>query len=132
MSVAKRSNEALWRRIQRSVQNQAVAGTAAGQWSARKAQLAVQRYKAAGGRYVGPKSSKNSLARWTRQKWRTKSGRPSHITGERYLPEKAIQALSSREYAATSRAKRRAMRSGQQYSAQPTSIRRKTAKYRRS
>lgn len=130
MSTATRSNEALWRRIQQRVLAQNVAGTAAGQWSARKAQLAVRRYKAAGGRYVGPKSPRNSLARWSRQRWRTRSGRPSHITGERYLPERAIKALSAREYAATTAAKRRSMARGQQFSRQPKAIAAKTARFR--
>jgi len=34
-----------------SIKNSAVQGTAAGQWSARKAQLLAKRYKAAGGGY---------------------------------------------------------------------------------
>ena len=52
------------------------------------------------------KKSQKSLKSWTKQKWRTKSGKPSAKTGERYLPEKAIKALSSKEYAATTRKKR--------------------------
>jgi hypothetical protein len=34
-----------------SIKAQAVQGTAAGQWSARKAQLLAKKYKAAGGSY---------------------------------------------------------------------------------
>ena len=117
-----RTNEALWQRIRSSVTARAVEGTAAGQWSARKAQLAVRMYKAQGGRYVGPKSPRNSLVRWGSQRWRTGSGRPSHITGERYLPEKAIAALSVSDYAATTAAKRHSMRLGHQYSKQPSDI----------
>ena len=56
------------------------------------------------------KSSQKSLKRWTKQKWRTKSGKPStqgkKATGERYLPEKAIKALTAAEYAATTKKKR--------------------------
>ena len=50
--------------------------------------------------------SQKSLKKWTKQDWRTKSGKPSAKTGERYLPAKAIKSLSSSEYAATTRAKR--------------------------
>ena len=52
------------------------------------------------------KKSQKSLKSWTKQKWRTKSGKPSAKTGERYLPEKAIKSLSAKEYAATTRKKR--------------------------
>lgn len=75
--------------------------------------------------------SQKSLKAWTKQKWRTKSGKPSGKTGERYLPEKAIQSLSSAEYAATTRAKRKGKAAGKQFVAQPKSIAKKTAKFRR-
>ena len=82
------------------------------------------------------KKSQRSLLSWGKQKWRTKSGKPStqgsEATGERYLPEKAIKALSSREYAATTSAKRRAIRKGKQFSKQPRKIARKTARYRKT
>jgi len=78
--------------------------------------------------------SQRSLRAWTRQKWRTKSGKPStqgpKATGERYLPEKAIKALSASEYAASSAAKRKAVRAGRQVSKQPKKIAAKTKKYR--
>ena len=54
------------------------------------------------------KKSQRSLRSWTKQKWRTKSGKKSSETGERYLPKKAIQALSSEEYARTTAEKRKA------------------------
>ena len=76
------------------------------------------------------KESQRSLRKWTEQKWRTKSGKPSGETGERYLPEKAIKALSSSEYAATTKAKREGTRSGRQFVKQPKAIAKKTAKYR--
>ena len=75
--------------------------------------------------------SQRSLKAWSKQKWRTKSGKKSSETGERYLPEKAIKALSSAEYAATTRAKRRDSKKGKQHSKQPKKIAKKTAKYRR-
>ena len=72
-----------------------------------------------------------SLKAWGKQKWRTKSGKKSSVTGERYLPEKAIKALSSAEYAATTRAKRQGTKKGKQFVKQPKGIAKKTAKYRR-
>ena len=72
-----------------------------------------------------------SLKSWGKQKWRTKSGKKSSITGERYLPSAAIKSLSAAEYAATTRAKRRDSKKGKQHSKQPKKIAKKTAKYRR-
>ena len=80
------------------------------------------------------KAPQRSLANWTKQKWRTKSGKPStqgsKATGERYLPEAAIKALSSSEYSASSAAKRTASRAGKQVSKQPKKIAKKTARFR--
>lgn len=75
--------------------------------------------------------SQQSLRKWTKQKWRTKSGKKSEDTGERYLPEKAIEALSPEEYAATSRAKRAGSKKGKQFVKQPKRIAKKVAKYRK-
>ena len=71
-----------------------------------------------------------SLKAWTKQKWKTKSGKNSSLTGERYLPEKAIKSLSAREYARTTAKKRRDKAAGKQFSKQPKSIARKTKRYR--
>lgn len=76
------------------------------------------------------KAPQKSLKDWTAQKWRTKSGKPSSKTGERYLPEAAIKALSPAEYAATTAAKRKGMKSGKQFVRQPKQIAEKTAKFR--
>jgi len=76
------------------------------------------------------KAPQKSLKDWGDQKWGTKSGKPSSETGERYLPEKAIKALSSQEYAATTKAKREGKAKGQQFVAQPKKIAAKTAQYR--
>ena len=76
------------------------------------------------------KKSQKSLANWSKQKWRTKSGKPSAKTGERYLPEAAIIALSPQEYAATTRAKRKGTKAGKQFVKQPKGIAKKTARYR--
>ena len=78
--------------------------------------------------------SQQSLKSWTKQKWRTKSGKPStqgpKATGERYLPSAAIKSLSSSEYAATTRAKRKGTKAGKQFVAQPKSIAKKTKPFR--
>lgn len=80
------------------------------------------------------KKPQQSLKNWTKQKWRTKSGKPStqgpKATGERYLPSAAIKSLSSAEYAATSRAKRKGKKAGKQYVKQPKSIARKVRSFR--
>jgi hypothetical protein len=76
------------------------------------------------------KAPQKSLKKWTKQKWRTKSGKPSAKTGERYLPEAAIKALSDEEYAATTRAKRAGTKKGKQFVKQPKRIAKKTARYR--
>jgi len=81
------------------------------------------------------KKPQKSLKKWTKQKWRTKSGKPStqgpKATGERYLPEKAIKALSSKEYAATSRAKRKGTKRGKQHVSQPKKVAKKVRRYRK-
>lgn len=101
-----------------------------GKHSARAMQLAVKYYKDSGGTYSGKKKSTNKLSKWTKQKWTTKSGKPSSKTGERYLPEKAIKSLSSKEYAATTKAKRKGTKQGKQFVKQPKKIAKKVKKYR--
>ena len=96
-------------------------GGRAGQWSARKAQMVAQAYEAAGGGYRGRRrKTQRSLKRWTKQKWRTASGKPSGETGEAYAPARTIAALKGtaagrRKLARANRAKRRATRAGRQY-----------------
>ena len=77
------------------------------------------------------KESQKSLRAWTKQKWRTKSGKPSSETGERYLPEKAIKALSDEEYRSTTKAKREGTKAGKQFVKQPEKVARKVRKYRK-
>ena len=101
-----------------------------GKHSARAMQLAVKYYKDSGGTYSGKKKSTNKLSKWSKQKWKTKSGKPSGKTGERYLPEKAIKSLSSKEYAATTKAKRKGTAAGKQFVKQPKKIARKTKRFR--
>lgn len=118
-------------RLKDQIMKESVAGTKAGQWSARKAQLLAQRYEDKGGGYSGAKTEgQKSLSKWTDEKWTTKSGKPSSQTGERYLPEKAIKSLSASEYAATTKAKREGKAQGKQFVKQPESIAKKTSKYR--
>ena len=71
-----------------------------------------------------------SLKKWGKQKWRTKSGKKSSITGERYLPSAAIRSLTAAEYAATTRAKRRDKKKGKQFSKQPKKIAAKVRRFR--
>jgi hypothetical protein len=79
------------------------------------------------------KDSQKSLRKWTKQKWRTKSGKPStqgkDATGERYLPEKAIKAMSPQEYGASTRKKREDLRKGKQYSGQTKKAKAKTKRF---
>jgi len=76
------------------------------------------------------KNPQQSLKDWSKQNWRTKSGKPSSVTGERYLPEAAIKSLSAKEYAATTKVKREGTKAGKQFVAQPKAIAKKTAKFR--
>jgi hypothetical protein len=129
-ATARRTDEKLWNRVKARVTRGSKGGKP-GQWSARKAQLAVGEYKKAGGGYSGGKSADNHLSQWTREEWGTKSGRKSLESGERYLPKRAREKLSDREYAATTRRKREDLKKGRQYSAQPRAVARKTAQARR-
>ena len=72
-----------------------------------------------------------NLIAWIKQKWKTKSGKKSSVTGERYLPEKAIKSLTAAEYAATSKKKREDTKKGKQFSKQPKKIAKKTRGYRK-
>jgi len=125
-SSAERSDPALWDRIKHEV-TEGEKGGSGGQWSARKAQLAVQRYKAEGGGYKGRKAADNHLSQWTHEEWGTKSGEASKQTGERYLPKHARNALSNEDYARTTAKKRADTAKGKQFSAQPPDLAAKTA-----
>ena len=76
------------------------------------------------------KAPQKSLKKWGDQKWRTKSGKPSSKTGGRYLPDKAIKSLSSSEYAATTRAKRKGTKAGKQHVPQPKKVAKKVRQYK--
>ena len=121
-----RTNEALWEKAKAEAK-----AKMGGKHSARSMQLAGKLYKDKGGSYTGSKTeAQKSLSKWSKESWTTKSGKPSSETGERYLPEKAIKALTPSEYAATTRAKREGASRGKQFVAQPKKIAEKVSKYR--
>ena len=101
-----------------------------GQWSARKSQMLALAYKRAGGGYRGGKSkAAKSLSRWSKQKWRTKSGKNSRKTGERYLPSRLIKKMSSSQYAYETRKKRKATKSGKQRASYSKRTRKQVRRY---
>ena len=124
MAVAKKTNPALWARAKAQAKSQM-----GGKHSARAMQLAVKIYKKKGGGYRGTKSSSNKLSKWSKQKWRTSSGKPSKGK-RRYLPDKAWKSLTASEKAATNRAKAKGNKKGKQFVKQPKSIAAKTKKFR--
>ncbi len=126
MKTAKKNKPALWEKIKKRVKASAKGGKK-GQWSARKAQIAVAMYKKEGGGYIGKKTKDNSLKKWTEQDWQY-VGEPKK---SRYLPKKAIKALSKGEKIATSRAKNKGTKKGKQFVKQPKKIAKKVAKYRK-
>ena len=128
MSTAVKKNPAKWKAIVASVKASGKGGDP-GEWSARKAQLAVQKYKATGGGYEGPKKADNSLSKWSDQKWRTSDSSPSEGK-KRYLPDKAWASLSSSEKVATNKAKAAGNAAGKQFVAQPKKVAAKTARFR--
>ena len=128
--IAEKTDPKLWDKVKDEVTSGDKGGRA-GQWSARKAQLATAAYKDKGGGYKGKKTADNHLRQWTAESWGTKSGEASAQTGERYLPEAARDSLSARDYARTSDKKRQDTKAGRQFSAQPPDVARKTAPYRR-
>ena len=119
--MSKHNDQALWDKLKDKIM-EGDKGGRPNKWSARKAQLLVKMYKDAGGTFKGKKDKNNSLTKWTKQNWTTKSGMPSLKTGERYLPKKAIEALTPEQYAETSRLKRESLNLGQYLSAQPSNI----------
>lgn len=124
-----RNNPELWEKIKTNILNKEIVGTKAHQWSARKAQLAVKEYIKDGGGYLTPKDPHNSLVQWSHQKWKTKSGLPSNVTHERYLPERAINALSDEEYKKSSEKKKKDFYKGIQYSKEPDNLTKKISKF---
>ena len=127
--TAEKTDPALWDKVKAKV-TAGTKGGKAGQWSARKAQLAVHEYQKRGGGYRGELDPHNHLHEWTEEHWGTKSGRPSGETGERYLPEQARAALTDAEYRRTTAAKRADTAKGKQFSAQPKDVADKVRPFR--
>jgi hypothetical protein len=130
-ATAEKTDPKLWEKVKKKVTKSAKGGKP-GQWSARKAQMAVQEYKHEGGGYKGRKDPDNHLQQWQDEEWGTKSGKKSQDTGERYLPKKAREALSPSEYKRTSDKKRADTRKGKQFSKQPKDVAQKAASARRT
>lgn len=126
--TAEKTDPKLWEKVKQEV-TESDKGGKPGQWSARKAQLAVHEYKEEGGGYKGKKSADNHLTQWTEEEWGTKSGKKSGDTGERYLPKKAREALTKEEYARTTKKKRTDTKKGKQFSKQPADVAEKTAPF---
>ena len=126
-----RTDEKLWEKSKAKAK-----AKMGGKHSARAMQLAGKLYREAGGGYTGKKTkAQKSMSRWTKEDWGTKSGKPSTVgkgaTGERYLPKKAREALTKKEYQKTTAKKRKDTKAGKQFSSQPKRIAQKTAKYRK-
>src|SRR6056300_176746 len=124
MATAKKTSPGKW--VKAKAQAKAKMG---GKHSARAMQLAVKIYKKAGGGYSGTKSSSNKLSKWSKQKWRTSSGKKSEGK-RRYLPDKAWKALTAKEKSATNKAKASGYKKGKQFVKQPKKIAAKTKRFR--
>ena len=129
--TAKKTDPKLWDKTKEKV-TKSDKGGKAGQWSARKAQLATQEYKKAGGGYAGKKTDDNHLKQWTDEEWDTKSGKESGETGERYLPKKARESVSDEQYDRSTQKKRSDTAKGKQFSKQPKDVAKKAAAARKS
>ena len=129
-ATAEKTDTALWERVKHEI-TQGDKGGRPGVWSARKAQMAVQAYKKAGGGFKGDKpEADNHLRQWEKEEWGTRSGGESLETGERYLPKRAREAMSDEEYARTTEAKRAGLKKGERQTAQPADVARKAALHR--
>ncbi|MBM3281702.1 MAG: hypothetical protein FJY91_03170 [Candidatus Harrisonbacteria bacterium] len=117
---AKRTKEELWKHCKEE------AVLKMGKFSARAMQYAVKLYKERGGGYIGEKTDKNSLVKWTQEDW----GYVGKAKHSRYLPKKAREHLTVGEKIATDRAKNKGTKAGMQWVAQPKRIAKKTSKYR--
>nr|WP_136251489.1 Rho termination factor N-terminal domain-containing protein [Ningiella ruwaisensis] len=125
MSSAEKTDPELWEKVKEEYMESDKGGEP-GQWSARKAQLAVQEYKKRGGGYKddGPDQEDTDLHKWTKEDWGTKSGEASEDTGERYLPKKVRMLLTEDEYARSTQKKKDGK---QQFVEQPDDVKEKVA-----
>ena len=130
MTSAKKTDPKLWEEVKDEI-TQSDKGGDPGQWSARKAQMAVSEYKKRGGGYddSGPDQDDTDLHEWTEEDWDTRSGEASGETGERYLPKKVRMLLTEDEYRRSTAKKREDSHEGdEQYSDQPDDVREKIAR----
>ncbi|SDY65488.1 DUF5872 domain-containing protein [Citreimonas salinaria] len=130
MAEAKKTDPKLWEKVKEEITASSKGGRK-GQWSARKAQMAVQEYKRRGGGYAddGPDQEETHLHEWTEEEWGTKSGEESLESGERYLPKEVRLLLTEDEY---DRSTQRKKGTSGQFSGQPEDVKRKAAKIRKS
>lgn len=119
----------LWKRIKDKVMKDDLGGRP-NTWSAIKAMIASKKYKEQGGTYKGKPDDTKGLRKWMKEDWTTLSGKPSLETGERFLPRKAIEALTPAQYAATTAKKRKDTKKGKQFSSQPDAIAELVSKFR--
>ena len=126
MSSAEKTDPDLWEDVKEEI-TASDKGGEPGQWSARKAQLAVQEYKRRGGGYTddSPDQEDTDLHQWTEEDWGTKSGAPFAQSGERYLPQKVRMLLTQDEYARSTRDKKQG---DSQFVDQPDDVRDKVAR----
>ena len=128
-ATAEKSDPKLWDKVKAEI-TAGDKGGKPGQWSARKAQMASHEYQKRGGGYLGTRDPHNHLVEWTKEEWGTKSGAESLETGERYLPKAAREAMTDEEYARTTAAKKKDLKAGKQFSAQPEDVAAKAARAR--
>lgn len=128
--TARKTNPTLWKKIVAKVKAGDKGGPK-GHWSARKAQLAVLQYKKAHGSYLGKKTSKNDLVKWTKQDWgyvtASDEKKPRKKRG-RYLPKSVRSKLTLSEKKTTNQQKREANRKGKVKAKYSKSIARKVRK----
>ena len=129
MADAKKTDPDLWEKVKDEI-TRSDKGGEPGQWSARKAQMAVQEYKKRGGGYAddGPDQGETDLNRWTEEEWGTKSGAQSGESGERYLPKQVRLVLTDDEYERSTEKKQDGTT---QFVDQPDDVKEKAAKIRR-
>jgi hypothetical protein len=128
-ATAEKSEPKLWEEVKAEI-TAGDKGGKPGQWSARKAQMASREYQKRGGGYLGERDPHNHLLEWTDEEWGTKSGAESLQSGERYLPKAAREAMSVEEYARTTKAKKKDLAEGKQFSAQPQDVAAKASRVR--
>lgn len=126
MSVAEKSNPKLWQEVVQDIKKGSVAGPP-NTWNARKAQLAVKKYKSRGGKYKSRKSRKNSLSQWTKEEWGYINDKP----GNRYLPKAVRESLTANEARTENRRKKSATRKGKSRASYSASVAAKLRKSRK-